>query len=98
MIQVNVHQAKSQLSKLIAQAEAGEEVVIARDGVPVVRMAPVMTKLEGKKKRNLFGAMKGEFTLPTDEEWRRMDEEIARQMLEGPIFPDDTVLKGEAAE
>lgn len=32
---VNVHEAKSQLSRLIAAVEAGEEVVIARDGVPV---------------------------------------------------------------
>lgn len=34
----NVHQAKTQLSQLLAQVEAGEEVVIARRGVPVVRM------------------------------------------------------------
>ena len=35
---VNVHQAKSQLSKLNEQAEAGEEVVIARAGKPAVRL------------------------------------------------------------
>ena len=38
---VNVHHAKSQLSKLIAAAEEGEEVVIARRGVPAVRLVPV---------------------------------------------------------
>ena len=38
---VNVHHAKSQLSKLIAAAEEGEEVVIARHGVPAVRLVPV---------------------------------------------------------
>lgn len=37
---VNVHQAKSQLSKLLEQAEAGEEVVIARAGKPVARLVP----------------------------------------------------------
>jgi prevent-host-death family protein len=37
---VNVHQAKSQLSKLMEQAEAGEEVVIARAGKPAVRLIP----------------------------------------------------------
>jgi prevent-host-death family protein len=36
-----VHQAKSQLSKLIALAEAGEEVVIARKDKPVVKLQPV---------------------------------------------------------
>lgn len=35
---VNVHQAKSQLSKLMEQAESGEEVVIARAGKPAVRL------------------------------------------------------------
>ncbi len=38
---VNVHHAKSQLSKLIAAAEAGEDVVIARKGKPAVRLVPV---------------------------------------------------------
>ena len=40
MIQVNVHEAKTQLSRLIEQALAGEEVVIARAGEPVVRLVP----------------------------------------------------------
>lgn len=35
---VNVHDAKSQLSKLLAQVEAGEEIVIARDGQPVAKL------------------------------------------------------------
>ena len=38
---VNVHHAKSQLSKLIAAAEAGDDVVIARKGNPAVRLVPV---------------------------------------------------------
>ena len=41
---VNMHDAKSQLSKLIAAAEAGEEVVIARKGNPVVRLVPVKSQ------------------------------------------------------
>ena len=38
---VNVGEAKAQLSQLIARAEAGEDVIITRDGVPVVRIVPV---------------------------------------------------------
>jgi prevent-host-death family protein len=38
---VNVGQAKTELSKLLARAEAGEEVEIARNGVPVVRLVRV---------------------------------------------------------
>ena len=40
-MQMNVHAAKSQLSKLIAAAEAGEDVVIARKGRPAVRLVPI---------------------------------------------------------
>jgi len=40
-VQVNVAEAKTRLSQLLARAEAGEEVVIARAGKPVVRLAPV---------------------------------------------------------
>lgn len=51
---VNVHQAKTQLSRLLAQVEAGEDVVIARRGEPVARL--VRYKPQGKRR---FGAMEG---------------------------------------
>jgi prevent-host-death family protein len=38
---INIHEAKAQLSALIARAEAGEEIVIARANKPVVRLVPV---------------------------------------------------------
>ncbi|MCY3970144.1 MAG: type II toxin-antitoxin system prevent-host-death family antitoxin [Acidobacteria bacterium] len=41
---VNMHEAKSQLSKLIVAAEAGDEVIIARRGKPAVRLVPVRLK------------------------------------------------------
>lgn len=40
-IQVNVQEAKTRLSQILAQAESGEDVVIARDGTPIVRLVPV---------------------------------------------------------
>lgn len=40
-MQVNIHRAKSQLSKLVAAAEAGEDVIIARNGKPAVKLVPV---------------------------------------------------------
>ena len=54
MATVTIHEAKTQLSKLIARAEAGEEIVIARGKDPVVRLAPVTRKPHGR----VFGAMK----------------------------------------
>jgi prevent-host-death family protein len=41
MVQVNVQQAKTQLSELLAQTERGEDVVIARAGRPVARLVAV---------------------------------------------------------
>jgi len=38
---VNMHEAKTHLSKLVARVEAGEEIVLARAGRPVARLSPV---------------------------------------------------------
>ena len=40
-IQVNVQEAKTQLSRLLSRAVNGEEIVIARDGAPLVRLTPI---------------------------------------------------------
>lgn len=50
MKQVNVHQAKTQLSKLLRWVAAGEEIVIANRGVPVARLVPISA---GNRKRVL---------------------------------------------
>jgi prevent-host-death family protein len=54
---VNIHEAKTHLSRLLAQVEAGEDVVIARDGKPVARLVPV-AKREPRKP----GLAKGRLT------------------------------------
>jgi len=41
---VNVHQAKTQLSRLLKRVEAGEEVVVARAGKPVAKLVPLSKK------------------------------------------------------
>ncbi|PZN98663.1 MAG: type II toxin-antitoxin system prevent-host-death family antitoxin [Hyphomicrobiales bacterium] len=51
MTVVNVHEAKTQLSRLIEQALRGEEVVIARNGVPAVKLVQVETTPVAKPKR-----------------------------------------------
>jgi prevent-host-death family protein len=60
MATVTIHQAKTQLSKLIARAQAGEEIVIARGKEPVVRLAPVAKK----KVRPKAGLLKGKLDIP----------------------------------
>lgn len=54
MTTVNIHQAKTQLSRLLAEVESGEEVVIARNGKPVARL--VGYERRGKRR---FGAFAG---------------------------------------
>jgi len=54
MATVNVHEAKTHLSRLLAKVEAGEDIVIARNGTPVARIVPV--KRQGRRQ---FGSMKG---------------------------------------
>ncbi len=54
MTTVNIHQAKTQLSRLLAEVEGGEEVVIARNGKPVARL--VGYERRGKRR---FGALAG---------------------------------------
>jgi prevent-host-death family protein len=55
MTTVNIHKAKTQLSKLIEQVERGEEVVIARGKEPVARLVP---HVQERPKRG-FGSMRG---------------------------------------
>ena len=74
-----VHQAKTQLSKLIASALEGEEVVIARGSEPVVKLTPV----NATKKKRVFGAFKGQFEL-TDAFFEPLpDDELALWNGEG---------------
>jgi prevent-host-death family protein len=72
---VNIYQAKTQLSKLVEQAAAGEDVVIARNGRPVARL----TGLHKKQKRMVgFGALKGKGWIADDFDAPLPDEILAR--------------------
>jgi prevent-host-death family protein len=59
---VNLHAAKTHLSKLVDQAAAGEEIVIAKAGRPMVRLVPVVEKSE----RRGFGRDKGKIKIHRD--------------------------------
>ena len=60
MVRVTIHEAKTHLSKLIARAEAGEEIVIARGKEPVARLTPVVKP----KPRRPAGIWKGKLNIP----------------------------------
>ena len=60
---ITVHAAKTNLSKLIERALKGEEIIIARGPVPVVRLVPIV---QGKAPKRQSGTWKGLLTLPPD--------------------------------
>jgi prevent-host-death family protein len=63
MKSVNVHEAKTHLSRLLAEVEKGEEIVIARSGKPVARLLPLEKPAAGKRE---LGFDRGLFTIPDD--------------------------------
>lgn len=73
-VEVNVHEAKTHLSRLLEQALAGEDVVIMRSGRRLVRLTPVQSAPQPRK----VGAAKGDFVVPRDFD-APLPEEILRE-------------------
>lgn len=61
---VNIHAAKTQLSRLVDAAAAGEEIIIARAGKPVARLVPLAPQATGQKR--VLGRLAGVLTVPAD--------------------------------
>lgn len=70
MTTVNVHEAKTTLSRLLARVEAGEEIVIARGGKPIARLVPYTTPLVDLGFLDL-PEIPAEFFAPLDDETLR---------------------------
>jgi prevent-host-death family protein len=75
-MEVNIHHAKTNLSKLIAAAESGEEVIIARNGAPAVRLVPVQ-KPAKRSRREMWGSGIGKIWVSPDWDSKETNEEIA---------------------
>jgi prevent-host-death family protein len=78
---INIHEAKTHLSRLVDEAVAGEPFIIAKAGKPKVQVTPI--REPDAQPRNLIGAMKGMYTLPENFEEidRELDKEIERMFL-----------------
>ena len=86
---VNMHEAKTQLSRLVARVEGGEQIMITRAGKPAAKLVPVALGKPGKRK---LGGWEGKMQMPTDAEWEEMDREIEQLFEESKIFPGDDDL------
>jgi prevent-host-death family protein len=73
---VNIHMAKTHLSRLVEEAAAGEEIIIAKSGKPIARLCPLA---EPKKRREL-GRLRGQFEVPDD--FDTMCEDEIRELFE----------------
>jgi prevent-host-death family protein len=73
MAKVGMHEAKTQLSKLVERAEAGEDVVIQRNGKAVVRLVPVVE--EPRSLASVRGAWRGR--VHTADDFDELPEDIA---------------------
>jgi prevent-host-death family protein len=71
---VNIYDAKTRLSQLVDQAASGEDVVVSRNGKPLVRI----TQLDVPKRRIKFGALKGKVTIAAD-----FDAPLPHEVLAG---------------
>lgn len=61
-MEVNIHEAKTHLSRLLERVALGEEVIIAKAGKPVAKLVPIAAA----RPKFQFGSSKGEFVVPDD--------------------------------
>jgi prevent-host-death family protein len=73
MLTVNMHEAKTQFSKLISRVEAGQEIIVARDGTPVARLVAYETPIA----KRIPGRDRGAFSVPEDFDAPLPDEVLA---------------------
>lgn len=91
MTKVNVHEAKTHLSKLIEKVKNGEEVVIAKNGVPEVRIVPFE-----KEPKHWFGMDEGKIWIADD--FDELPEDILDLMSDPKIFPDESDENNETVD
>ncbi len=73
MTTVNIHEAKTQFSKLVEAVMRGDEIVIAKAGKPAAKLVPISTE----KPARIFGLLKGKVTIAPDFDAPLPDEVLA---------------------
>lgn len=94
MLTVNIHEAKTNLSKLIQMAVDGQPFVIANRGKPMVTVSAYETPAAEPKRR--IGSLTGQYTVPDDFDTMGQ-EEIERMFYDGPIFPPEPDAESDRA-
>jgi prevent-host-death family protein len=93
---VNMHEAKTQLSRLVARVEGGERILITRAGKPAAKLVPVQPQKPEKLGPRKLGGWEGKMEMPSEAEWAQFKAEIADAVEESEIFPSgDNLWTGE---
>ncbi|WP_291994166.1 type II toxin-antitoxin system prevent-host-death family antitoxin [Candidatus Accumulibacter sp. ACC003] len=89
----NIHAAKTQLSRLVEQAAAGEEIIIAKAGKPICRLVPLAT---ATMEPRVLGILTGKLNV-RDSFAGPLPDELIDLFYKGPIFPEESARsrKGE---
>ena len=85
MIRLNMHEAKTHLSRYIAKVEAGEKILLCRRNKPVAEIRPVPRE---RKELRPFGLDRGKFKIP-DSFFDPLSDEFLDAFENGPVFPDE---------
>lgn len=83
---VNIHDAKTNLSKLLERVQKGENIIIGKAGKPIARLVPYVEQETVKEPRK-FGLAKGQIWISPD--FDEPDPELEDLFYNGPIFPDE---------
>jgi prevent-host-death family protein len=76
---INVHEAKTHLSRLLESVSVGESFIIAKAGKPVAKLVPLDAAPENQKQR--LGFLEGEFSVPDD--FNEMGKDVIEQLFAG---------------
>jgi prevent-host-death family protein len=79
---MNIHEAKTHLSRLVEKAAAGEEIVIAKAGKPMAKLVPYTPPIAPRQP----GFLKG--SIWESQDCWEPDESLANEMANTPLFPD----------
>ncbi len=88
MATFNIHQAKTHFSRLVDDAAAGREVVIAKAGKPVAKLVPVDAVLADLKSKRPIGLFAGKYNIPDDFDAPLPPEVLAE--FYAPLNPDES--------
>ena len=84
MIRLNMHEAKTHLSRYVAQLQEGETILLCRRNVPV---AEIRALPRARREPRPIGLARGEFTVP-DSFFEPLPDDIIEAFEKGPVFPD----------